>query len=218
MYYEPFVGLIPENHRLFKNKTITAEELEMGDILLLEGGDYTAQTGKITLNKSITIQGLRSYNKPLLNVSFSIEAGAADVSIIDLDLIGDDGTNLPDVVRYNEAGNYNSLLISGCNIHDFSRSFIGGNVTGAIVQSITVENSIVTSVLTSGGDFIDFRNSDVFNVIVRTSTFNNCAPGRDFFRIDDAGTSTDTGIVCNVLLEDCTLYGCLLYTSDAADE
>jgi len=178
-----------------------------GDILLLEGGDYTAQTGKITLNKSITIQGLRSYNKPLLNVSFSIEAGAADVSIIDLDLIGDDGTNLPDVVRYNEAGNYNSLLISGCNIHDFSRSFIGGNVTGAIVQSITVENSLVTSVLTSGGDFIDFRNSDVFNVIVRTSTFNNCAPGRDFFRIDDAGTSTDTGIVCNVLLEDCTLYG-----------
>ena len=38
LYYEPFVGLIPENHRLFKNKTITAEELEMGDILLLEDG------------------------------------------------------------------------------------------------------------------------------------------------------------------------------------
>ena len=39
LYYEPFVGLIPENHRLFKNKTITAEELEMGDILLLEDGN-----------------------------------------------------------------------------------------------------------------------------------------------------------------------------------
>ena len=38
LYYETFVGLIPENHRLFKNKTITAEELEMGDILLLEDG------------------------------------------------------------------------------------------------------------------------------------------------------------------------------------
>jgi LysR family hydrogen peroxide-inducible transcriptional activator len=38
LYYEPFVGLIPQNHRLFKNKTITADELEMEDILLLEDG------------------------------------------------------------------------------------------------------------------------------------------------------------------------------------
>jgi len=38
LYYEPFVGLVPQNHRLFKNKTITADELEMEDILLLEDG------------------------------------------------------------------------------------------------------------------------------------------------------------------------------------
>ena len=38
LYYEPFVGLIPQNHRLFNNKQITAEELEIEDILLLEGG------------------------------------------------------------------------------------------------------------------------------------------------------------------------------------
>ena len=38
LYYEPFVGLIPENHRLFNNKYITSDELEMDDILLLEDG------------------------------------------------------------------------------------------------------------------------------------------------------------------------------------
>ena len=38
LYYEPFVGLVPQNHRLFKNKTITVDELEMEDILLLEDG------------------------------------------------------------------------------------------------------------------------------------------------------------------------------------
>ena len=38
LYYEPFVGLVPQNHLLYKNKTITADELEMGDILLLEDG------------------------------------------------------------------------------------------------------------------------------------------------------------------------------------
>jgi LysR family hydrogen peroxide-inducible transcriptional activator len=38
LYYEPFVCLIPQNHRLYKNKAITADELEMEDILLLEDG------------------------------------------------------------------------------------------------------------------------------------------------------------------------------------
>lgn len=176
-----------------------------GDILLLEAGDYTAQTGTITLDKSITIQGLRSYNKPLLNVNFEIIGGATDVSLIDLDLDG--AAVIQDVVRYTGAGNFNSLLVSGCNVHDYDRSFIAGNTTGAIVQSVTVENSILTNILTSGGDFIDFRNSDVLNLSVTTSTFNNCAPGRDFFRLDDAGTSTQTGLTCNVLLDSCTLYG-----------
>ena len=38
MYYEPFVGLIPEDHRLYKQKFIEVDELEMDDILLLEDG------------------------------------------------------------------------------------------------------------------------------------------------------------------------------------
>lgn len=178
-----------------------------GDILLLEQGDYTSQSGSITLDKSITIQGLRTDFKPRLKVSFSIVNGAADVNLIDLDLTGEP-TVLLDVVRYTGAGNYNSLLVKGCNIHDYDRSFIAGNVTDAIVQSVMVENCVVTNVLTSGGDFIDFRNSDALNVSVTTSTFNNCAPGRDFFRLDDAGTSTQTGITANVLLDHCTIYKC----------
>jgi LysR family transcriptional regulator, hydrogen peroxide-inducible genes activator len=38
LYYEPFIGLIPENHRLYNQKKITSEELEIEDILLLEDG------------------------------------------------------------------------------------------------------------------------------------------------------------------------------------
>ncbi|GGF73592.1 DUF5123 domain-containing protein [Wenyingzhuangia marina] len=177
-----------------------------GEIILIDQGDFTAQTGTITLDKSITIRGLKTDFKPKLSLNFEFNAGATDVNLIDLDLDG--ATTIQDVARYTGAGNYNSLLIKGCNIHDFDRSFIAGNTTDAIVQSVTVEDCIVTNVVTNGGDFIDFRNSDVFNVTVRTSTFNNCAPGRDFFRIDDAGTSTQNGLVCNVLLENSTLYGC----------
>lgn len=38
LYYEPFVGYIPENHRLNPEKTITIEDLDLQDILLLEDG------------------------------------------------------------------------------------------------------------------------------------------------------------------------------------
>jgi len=179
-----------------------------GDILLFEQGDYTAQVGRITLDKSITLRGLRPDFKPQLKVSFSIENGATDISLIDLDLTGDAPADLLDMLRYSGAGNYNSLLVSGCNVHDYDRSFIAASVTDGIVQTVTVENSIMTNILTNGGDLIDFRSSDVFNVNVNTSTFNNCAPGRDFFRIDDSGTSTQSGFTCNVVLESCTIYAC----------
>jgi len=38
LYYEPFVGFVPTEHRLFKNKTIDVESLNIDDILLLEDG------------------------------------------------------------------------------------------------------------------------------------------------------------------------------------
>ena len=182
----------------------------VGDIFVLEPGDYTDQTGSITLDKSITIRGLRSYDKPMLRVNIELVGGAEDVELIDLDLQGDGegSSSLKDVVRYTGPGNYNSLLISGCNIHDYARSFVAGSETDAILQTLTVENSIVYNIFTSGGDFIDFRNSDVFNVTLKTSTFYNCAVGRDFLRLDDAGTSTQTGLTLTVTIDSCTLYAC----------
>jgi LysR family hydrogen peroxide-inducible transcriptional activator len=38
LYYEPFVGFVPENHRLFDKKTLVAADLNLDDILLLEDG------------------------------------------------------------------------------------------------------------------------------------------------------------------------------------
>lgn len=183
-------------------------DAEPGAILVLEPGDYTEQTGTITLDKSITIRGLRSYNKPLLRVAFELIGGAEEVSLIDLDLQGDGegSSSLSDVVRYTGAGNFNSLLISGCIIHDYARAFIAGNETDAILQTLTVENSIVYNIFTSGGDFIDFRSSDVLNVILQTSTFYNVAPSRDFIRMDASGTSNDTGLTANIVIDSCTFY------------
>ena len=38
LYYEPFVGFVPEEHRLYNSTTIDAENLNIDDILLLEDG------------------------------------------------------------------------------------------------------------------------------------------------------------------------------------
>lgn len=38
LYYEPFVGFIPENHRLYAKKRIEVTDLQLEDILLLEDG------------------------------------------------------------------------------------------------------------------------------------------------------------------------------------
>lgn len=182
-----------------------------GDILVLEPGDYTAQKGNITLSKSITLRGLRSFDKPKMKNGFLINNGAANISLIDLDLEGEgaDVDSYNDVVKYNEAGNYTSLLISGCTIRNFRKALIYGDLTGALVNTVTVENSIVTDIWCNASDFIDFRKMNVLNLTVKTTTFNNCASNtvtgaRDFFRIDAAGAS-GTGLTTNVLLESCTL-------------
>ena len=38
LYYEPFVGFMDENHRLFKKKNLAIDDLDIDDILLLEDG------------------------------------------------------------------------------------------------------------------------------------------------------------------------------------
>jgi len=38
LYYEPFVGFVPEEHRLYNHKSLTPDDLEIEDLLLLEDG------------------------------------------------------------------------------------------------------------------------------------------------------------------------------------
>ena len=177
-----------------------------GAILVLEPGDYTAanQIGAITLAKSLTLRGLRSYDKPKLHVNFVLATGSANVSLIDLDLKGDKGAAAAavSVVKYNDNSvTYGALLISGCNIHDYGVSLISAGLAAAKIPSVIVENTVVTNVLTSGGEFIDVRGSQLAQLTLKNSTFNNCATSRYFIRMD-AGL---TGLTANVLIDSCTI-------------
>jgi hypothetical protein len=179
-----------------------------GSLLVLEPGNYTAQTGNITLAKSITLRGLRSFDKPLLNVTFSLASGTSNLSLIDLDLSGAGIINASVLTVTGASSTYGDFLISGCKVHDYTRSLIAANATAAKINSFTVDNSIVTNVNTNiGADFIDFRNTYAANVTLKKSTFNNCSTSRDFIRMDAATALSGTGLTSTVLIDGCTIYG-----------
>jgi LysR family hydrogen peroxide-inducible transcriptional activator len=71
LYYEPFVGLIPEGHRLFDKNKLDADELEMDDILLLEDGHCF---------KESVINLCRTY-KSGNTKGFQLESGSFDTLI-----------------------------------------------------------------------------------------------------------------------------------------
>lgn len=185
-------------------------EAASGAILVFEPGDYTAQTGLITLNKSITLRGLRTYNKPLLKLNFKLEAGVNDFSLIDVDLVGK--KNLTDTALTGSlieisgaAAVYGNILISNSNLHDFpSNPVVYASGAGSKTKSFTIDNTIIKKFATSA-DLIDFRVAYAADIIIKNSTFDTCS-SRDFIREDNKGTVSATGLTSNILIDKCTLY------------
>jgi LysR family hydrogen peroxide-inducible transcriptional activator len=71
LYYEPFVGLIPNEHRLYEQKKIKIEDLEVDDILLLEDG-HCFKNSIINLCRT---------NKKNSTHHFQLESGSFDTLI-----------------------------------------------------------------------------------------------------------------------------------------
>lgn len=71
LYYEPFVGYIPKNHRLSENKKIDVSDLEIDDMLLLEDG-HCFREGVINLCKAF---------KDQIDEQFQLESGSIETLI-----------------------------------------------------------------------------------------------------------------------------------------
>lgn len=186
---------------------------QSGDVLVLMPGDYTVFSGNIILDKSLTIQGLYPYDKPVVYVSFALTTGLLNLELINLEMVGIDINALggpvvmATVLNITGTGNYNSVSITGCDIHDFGRQLIYGNPSGVVLTDFSVDNSVMSNFIGGGGDFIDFRAGNVHNIEITNSTFFNTPNGRDFIRMDAAGTTNGTGITATVLIDHCTFVG-----------
>lgn len=71
LYFEPFVGYIPKNHRLHSNKKIDISDLEVDDMLLLEDG-HCFRDGVINLCKTF---------KDQTEEKFQLESGSIETLI-----------------------------------------------------------------------------------------------------------------------------------------
>ncbi len=71
LYYEPFVGLIPETHALFQKDKIKIDDLDVDDLLLLEDG-HCFKDSVINLCRT---------NKKSKNLHFQLESGSFDTLI-----------------------------------------------------------------------------------------------------------------------------------------
>jgi len=71
LYYEPFVGYVPRNHRLASLQQLTTGDLEVNDILLLQDG-HCFRDGVINLCKS---------SKNMQGEQFKIESGSFETLV-----------------------------------------------------------------------------------------------------------------------------------------
>lgn len=78
LYYEPFVGYVPKNHRLGKAKTLVPEDLDVSDVLLLQDG-HCFRDGVINLCKA---------PKKMEDDHFQLESGSFEtlVNLADEDM------------------------------------------------------------------------------------------------------------------------------------
>ncbi len=199
--------LVTTTDNLFQKIT----DAPSGSVLVFMPGDYTAQTGTIAVNKTLTLRGLKTDNKSKLKVNFTLAnnpANASEVvslSLIDLDLDGTGTTSGAITIATAATTQLGDVLISNSRVHDFPSQLMYGNAA-AKLKSFTVDNSIVKNVNTGGSaDFIDFRTTYVASISLTKSTFDTCS-SRDFIRLDAAAGLSGTGLSSNVAIDACTIY------------
>lgn len=195
-----------------------------GAVLALFPGEYTAFMGDIIIDKSITIRGLRPHDKPRIFNRFMIRTGATDANLafLNLEMVGNNftppGEILPGQLEafFFDLGTntVNNFMLSGMVVRNYFRSLVASRANLGRITNLTIENSVITDIFCSGGDFIDFRSGHVSNLIIRNSTFDMVATGlrapqtpsapRVFIRLD--GNTNWPGTSTRVVIENNTFY------------
>lgn len=179
-----------------------------GAAFLLLPGNYLTDGTVLNITKSVSISGADINNKPIIHAQFDIESiNSLDLKSLIMDGTKSDNTLLDNPIRFaTMSGTYGNITIDGCEIRNYEKSLVA-EVSGmlGVIESVKINNSIITNILTNGADGIDIRKSLLKKLTLTNSTFNNVAAARDFIRVDNDGSTTHPGNV-DISIENCTLY------------
>lgn len=141
-----------------------------GDVLILAEGEY--QSGSVIIDKSITIEGQKSYDKPVIYGQFVCQSVVGSISLINLDARGNGDSAQSQFFNTETGCDLTSLTIEGCEISHYSNNFVYNNRNGAY-GSITISDCYVHDIPGGGGDGIDFRGGTLGTLTIENSTFAN---------------------------------------------
>ena len=153
-----------------------------GAELVLTEGEY--EMGSVTINQSITIEGQKSYDKPVIYGQFVCETTVASISLVKLDVRGNGAESQSQFFNTETGCVLNSLLIEECEVSNYSNNFIYNNRNGEY-GTITIRDSYIHDIEGGGGDGIDFRGGTLGTLTVENNTFANGF--RSFLRMQAEG-------------------------------
>jgi hypothetical protein len=176
------------------------EAANEGDIFALMPGNY-AIGDNIHIYKTIEIIGAVPVDRPVINGAALRMWGGAGLRLKDLILDGTTAADGNQTIIYNEvltAGQtYGDVVIEDCLIRNYVKGVFYVNIA-ALIESVSISNTIYHNIQASGGDFIDFRSGVAKKFDFFHNTVYNSAPDRDLFRMD-AGGSTNFPSVNSII-------------------
>ncbi|MEO9476619.1 MAG: DUF4957 domain-containing protein [Cyclobacteriaceae bacterium] len=162
-----------------------------GDILILAAGNYTLGSKEIA--KSITIEGQKSYDMPVIDGQFTCATAVGILTLKYLNMQGNDSYGQ----FFNASAaacNLGVLNIEGCEISGYSNNIIYSN-SGGTYGDISITNTYIHDIPGGGGDGFDFRGGNVGSLTVENTTISNGV--RTLLRMQ---------VPADVVFRNCTFY------------
>lgn len=170
----PFSTLKEANVTPLDDLGAVIDGAEEGAVLILASGTY--DLGSKEIAKSITIEGQKSYDMPVINGQLSCATAVSSITVRYIDFRGNEieGSGLYGQFFNASAAtcNLGALVIDGCEISDYSNNIIYSNSSGTY-GDITITDTYIHDIPGGGGDGFDFRGGVLGSLTVENTTIAN---------------------------------------------
>lgn len=184
-----------------------------GETFAVFPGTYNINADVI-VSKSITIQGFRPSNKPIINgmvLRIASTVGSLNVKNLILDGTGSTG-NQTFVYNDDSTTPYGDLTVENCEIKNYVKG-IHYVSKKALINNTVFRGNLIHDIDCNGGDFIDYRSGLSKSFLFEENTVYNSAPdaaagssARDLFRMDSGGSSNFPGVNSVITIQNNTFY------------